>query len=332
MFIGKLVERARRYLSIAVLGIAAVWLTPSHGLAQTAYPQRLIKLVVPVPPGPVADATFRMVAEKLSERWSQPVIVENKPGAALNLGADTVARSEPDGYTLLATPPNPLVISQHFYPRLPFDPSKFVPVSIVVNAPMVLVVNPKVPANDLPELIAYAKANPGKLTYGSAGAGSTPHLAMLMLLAAGQAQMVHVPYQGLAPALRDVLAGHVDVLIDIVGNVTEHIKAGRLKLIAPMSETRLSEFPDAKTASETLKGVAHTDWFSIVAPPGTPTGVASQISQAIAEILKKPDVVKRLQDLSLKPVGSTPEEMAIFLKRESDKWGGVISAAGIKAE
>ena len=232
-----------RHIATAATLLAPICLAVSlfgpnpAALAQAGYPTRTIKIIVPLPAGPVADVVPRLIAEKLSAQWSQPVIVENRPGAALNLGADAAARAEPDGYTLLATPPGPLVVSQHYYRSLPFDPAAFVPISIMVKVPAVLVVNPKLPVANLPQLIAYAKENPDKLTYGSPGVGNTPQLAMVKLMATAGIRLTHVPYQGLAPASRDLVAGHIDVMIDNLGNVAEQIKAGRLK---PVSYTHLT--------------------------------------------------------------------------------------------
>ena len=304
----------------------------STALAQADYPTRTIKIIVPLPAGPVADVVPRLIGEKLSAQWSRPVIIENRPGAALNLGAEAAARAEPDGYTLLATPPGPLVVSQHYYRNLPFDPAAFVPISIMVKVPAVLVVNPKLPVANLPELIAYAKSNPDKLTYGSPGVGNTPQLAMVKLMAAAGIRLIHVPYQGLAPASRDLLAGHIDVMIDNLGNVAEHIKAGRLKLLAVTTDARIPELPDVGTVAEVLPGVTHTDWFAVVAPPKTPAALATKISAAIADALKQPDIAHRLKDLALVPVGSTPDEAAAFMKREGDNWRQVISASGLKSD
>ena len=180
------------------------------------------------------------------------------------------------------------------------------------------------------ELIAYSKANPNTVTYGSPGAGSTPQLAMEKLTAAAGIRLVHVPYQGLAPAMNDLLAGHIDVMIDNLGNVMQHIKDGRLKLIAATTEARIPELPDVPTVSETLPGVTHSDWFAVVAPPKTPSEIATKLSEAIAEVLKSPDVAKRLDEFYLTPIGSSPAETAALIKQESERWRQVIAAAGIK--
>jgi tripartite-type tricarboxylate transporter receptor subunit TctC len=319
--------------SIATCLIAAVWTsvaTASDEAAAEDFPHRTIKIVAPVPPGPLLDVVPRIIAEKLSAKWGIAVIIENRPGAAQNLGAEAVARSDPDGYTLLASPPGPLVVSGHLRSKLNFDPDAFVPVSLLVKLPTVLVINPKVPATNLQELIAYAKANPGKLTFGSPGTGSTPHLAVEQLMKAADIRMVHVPYQGMAPAMNDLIGGHIDLMIDLYGNTAGSIKEGKLRLLAVTTPKRLQQEPAVPTVSEAVPGFAHAEWFAIVAPPKTPNAIASKLSTAIAEVLALPDVAERLADLAAVPVGGTPEEAATFIKAESARWKELIDATGLK--
>ncbi len=225
-------------IRIIAIATATFLVAPAASFGQAAYPTRTIKIVVPLPPGPVADVLPRMLAEKLSARWGQPIIIENRPGASLNLGAEAVAKAVPDGYTLLATPPNPLAINQSFFPKLAFDPSAFVPVSIFASLPYVLVVNQKIPVSTLQELIAYAKANPNKINFASSGPGSAPHLTGEMLNLAGAMRTVHVPYTGLGPAMTDLLAGHVDMLVDNLGNALPRVREGKLKALGVGSEAR----------------------------------------------------------------------------------------------
>jgi tripartite-type tricarboxylate transporter receptor subunit TctC len=296
------------------------------------YPNRTVKIVVPAPPGPMLDVLPRILADKLSARWGKPVIIENRPGAAQNLGAEAVSRAEPDGYTLLASPPGPLVVSQHLFGKLSFDPSAFVPISVMVSLPTVVVVNPKMPVSNVAELFAFAKANPNKVTYGSPGIGSTPQLAMEETTRAAGVRFMHVPYQGMGPAQRDLLAGHIDVMIDIAGNALPLINDGKLKVLAVTGEKRISALPAVPTVSETLPGFTHAEWFAMVAPPKTPPAIAAKISQAIAETLRLPDVAQRLQELSVTPVGSSPAETADFITRESDRWRKLIDATGIKID
>jgi len=300
--------------------------------AAQVYPSRTVKIVVPLPPGATADILPRIIADKLTLKWAHPVIIENRPGAAQNLGAEIVAKADPDGYTLLATPQGPLVISQHFYPKLGFDPEAFVPVTIMGTLSSTLVVNPKVPASTLRELIAFAKANPNKLSYASPGTGSPPHLAAAMLATAAGVRLVHVPYQGLAPAMTDLLAGHVDMMFDSLGNTLPHIRDGRLRVLATSSERRIPEFPDVPAVAEMYSGVVYTSWFAVVAPPKIPSEIVTRVSAAIAEVLRMPDVVTRLQTMSTTPGGQSPAESARLFAEERERWRKVIALAGIKAQ
>ncbi len=275
----------------------------------------------------------RIIGEKLAMRWNQPVIVENRPGAASNLGAEAVWKSEPDGYTLLVTPPGPLVVSQHVYPKLGFDPATFVPVSTLIRFPFILVVNPKLPVSNLAELIARAKANPGKVTFGSPGVSSTPHLAMERFAAAAAGiRFVHVPYPGLAPAMRDLLAGHIDAIFDTPGNTLPHVASGGVKALAVTGEQRIPELPDAPPIAATLPGIVHTDWFAVVAPPKTPPEIAARLSQAIAEAMKLPDVAKRIAEFNVTAIGNSPAETGALMKREAEQYRTLIAAAGIKVQ
>jgi len=267
---------------------AMLAMAPSAALAQADYPNHAIKFIVPVPPGNMLDAMPRIIGDKLSPRWSQPVIVENRPGAASNLGSEAVFKSPPDGYTLLVSPPGPLAISQHVYTKLGFDPTQFVPVSELVRFPFLLIANPKVPVSNLQELIARAKANPDKITFATPGVSSTPHLTMEKLSRAAGIRFVHVPYPGLTPALNDLLGGHVDVMFDTPGNILGHVREGKVKLLAVTGAKRFAEFPAIPALADVHSDVVHEDWFAVVAPPKTPPQVADKLSQAIAETLKLP--------------------------------------------
>jgi tripartite-type tricarboxylate transporter receptor subunit TctC len=299
--------------------------------AQNDYPNRTIKMVVPIPPGVTADLMPRVIADKLAARWGHPVIIENRPGAGLNLAAEVVAKSPADGYTLLATPQGPLVMSQSLFPKLRFDPAAFVPVSIYAEQPYLLVANPKVPASTLREFIAYAKANPGKIN-SAGGTGTALHLTAEMLAAAAGIRIVHVPYQGAAPAMTDLLAGHVDIMIDNLGNSLPHIREGKLKVFGVASEARIPELPDVPAIAELFPGFYSVGWYAVVAPPKTPAAIALKLSQAIAETVKSPDVAKRFRDLAITPTGMTPDEMTVFLRQETERWRRVITDRGIKLD
>jgi tripartite-type tricarboxylate transporter receptor subunit TctC len=319
----------RRSVLAATALIAAA---PATVFAQGDYPNRSIKFVVPVPPGNMLDAMPRIIGDKLSPRWNQPVVVENRPGAASNLGTEMVFKSPPDGYTLLVTPPGPLAISQHVYAKLGFDPSQFVAVSELVRFPFLLIANNDFPVANLAELIARAKANPDKVTFATPGVSSTPHLTMEKLSRAAGVRFVHVPYQGLSPALNDLLGGHVNVMFDTPGNILGHVRDGKVKLIAATGAKRLPEYPAIPALGEIYSGVVHEDWFAVVAPPRTPPQIADKLSQAIAETLKLPDVAKRISEAGFTSVGSSPAQTAAMIKAESEKFRPIIAEAGIKID
>ena len=318
---------ARPILAAALLAAA-----PAAAFAQADYPNRTIKFVVPVPPGNMLDTMPRLIGEKLTAKWGQPVIVENKPGAASNIGAEAVFKSEPDGYTLLVTPPGPLAISQHVYSKLGFDPAQFTPVSVLIRFPFLLIANPKFPVSNLQELIARAKANPDKVTFATPGVSSTPHLTMEKFSRAAGIRFVHVPYPGLTPALNDLLGGHVNVMFDTPGNTLGHIREGKVKLLAVTGARRLAEYPAIPALADLRPDVVHEDWFAVVAPPRTPAPVADKLSQAIAETLQLADVAKRLNEAGFTAVGATPAETAALIRSESEKFRRVITEAGIKIE
>jgi tripartite-type tricarboxylate transporter receptor subunit TctC len=315
-----------------VLGSTALSLSLGGAQAQADFPARLVKLIVPVPPGAQLDAVARVLAESLSAKWGRPVIVENRPGAGGNLGAEVVAKSAPDGYTLLVTHPGPLVANQWLYPKLSFDPNSLVPITVLVKLPPVLVAKASLPVTDFREFLAYARANPHKVTYGSPGAGSTPHLAMEELAHAAGVQLVHVPYQGVAPAQRDLLGGHIDVMIDMAGNALAQIRDGRIRALGVTGEARLAGLADVPPISETLASFAFTDWFAVAAPPKTSPALADQLSQSFAAALREPGVTRRMREFEALPVGNSPAEAEAFFRRESERWRGAIETARIRLE
>ena len=315
-------------------GLAALALAVALPFAASAqeFPTRAIKIIVPFPPGATVDTVPRIVGEKLSQKWGQPVVIENRAGAAGNIGAESVANAAPDGYTLLSSPPPPLAINQALYPKLGFDPLAFTPVTVFAEVANVLVIK-KGLAPDLKTLIENAKKNPGKLTYASAGNGSTPHLTMEWLKGlAGGIEIVHVPYRGSAPALTDLLGGQVDMMIDNLGNTLQYIQGGQLTAVAVGSAQRLKVIPDVPTLGEMFPGAISTTWFGVAAPPKTPAAIAAKISADINEVLAMPDVVKRFEGMSAVPVGGTPEKTAAFIKQETERWKKVIADAGVKVE
>ena len=301
------------------------------------WPARTVRIVVPFPAGGSADLMPRAVADRLAEKWGQAVIIENRPGAAGNIGADAVFKADPDGYMLLSAPPPPLVINRLLYPKLSYDSTQFVPATIIGAIPNVLLVHPKTNVNTVQEFIALAKANPGKLNYASQGSGTTSHLtAELFKSMAGGAEgalsITHVPYKGTAPALADLLGGQVEMMCDNLGVSLPHVRSGKLKALAVASARRVKALPDTPTLAETLPGFEAVAWFGIVAPPRTPRAIAEKIAAGVMDALQQPDVQKRLADLSAEPMGLTPDETAAYMKRETERWAGVIRTAGVKLE
>jgi tripartite-type tricarboxylate transporter receptor subunit TctC len=296
------------------------------------YPSRPIRIVVPYPAGGSADLVPRAVVDELRAKWGQPVLVENRPGAGGNVGAESVYRAEPDGYTLLATPPGPLVVNQNLYRDLRFDPSKFVPVIVLAEIPNVLLVNPKMSAYRVKDIVDYARANPDKLNYGSQGSGTTSHLTAELFKSAAGVRITHVPYKGSAPAMAALLAGEIDLMFDNLGVTLPQVKAGRLRAIAVCSEHRVSALPAVAAMSEILPGFVSSTWVGVVAPPGTPAAIADRLSAALGEAIRAPDVHARLAALSAEPVGGTPARMATFMKLEEQRWKRVIETAKVRVD
>ena len=320
-----------RVSSLAIVGAFAGALLHAPGmrsgraLAASTFPERTVKFIVPVPPGTLLDLLPRMLGEKLSARWGHPVIVENRSGATSGLGAEAVARAEPDGHTLLAAPPAPLVLSQWLGTKLGFDPAAFVPVTVLVEVPSVLVVNSKVPVTSFAEWVAYAKTNPTAMNYGSPGTGSTAHLAQEELMRAAGIRLLHVPYQGMGPAINDLVAGHIQTMFAAVGTALPHIEEGRLRAIALTGE-RLARLPGVPVISESIPGFHHVEWFAVVAPPRTPAAVVEPISEPISEALREPDVRDRIERASLVTIGNKPAAAAAFIAGERARWRAIVEA------
>jgi len=300
--------------------------------ADANYPSRMVTIVVPFPAGGTADMLPRLVAEQLRPILGQTVLIENKPGASGNLGTEGVSRSAPDGYTLINAPQLTFSVNHLLNPNLRFDPRTLEPVSVLATYPIVLFARADLPANTLPELIAYAKANPGKMSYASQGRGQSGHLTIEALKLASGTDILHVPYRGSAPAINDLLAGQVDILADNLLSGMQHVQAGKLKLIAVGGKERLKSFPNVATFSETLPGFITDTWMAIAAPPGTPKEVTKKMSDAIAKALQQPELRRRIEELQADPLGSTPEQMAAMIKESHDRWAPVIKQANIKAE
>jgi len=314
----------------ALLWIACV-LFSGPALAQE-YPGKPIRIVVPLAAGGGTDLLARVIAGKLREKFGQPVTVENRSGASGNIGAEAVFKAPPDGYTLLFTQPAPLAVNKALYAKLAYEPEQFVPIALVSMQDILLAVNPAVPARNLQELIAYARANPGKLNFGSSGAGSAPHLAAELFNAMAGVKMVHVPYKGAAESMAATLGGQVDLTFFAFSTALRNAQAGKLRAIAVGGTKRNPQLPDVPSIAELLPGYSATSWTALVAPPGTPAPVAQKLAQAISEIVKMPDVQGRLIDAGDESFDSTPARMAAFLREESQRWGNLIKAVGITAQ
>jgi tripartite-type tricarboxylate transporter receptor subunit TctC len=313
-----------------VIALVAVLAAPS--VCAQDYPSRPVKIIVPFPAGGTADVMPRIFGDWLARKWGQPVVIENRTGAAGNIGADAVAKAEPDGYTLLSAPPPPLVINHNLYPKLGFDPTEFVPIVIMGRVPNALVVNPKLPANSVAELIAAAKANPGKITSATQGNGTTSHLTSELFQLMADVKFQHVPYRGSAPALTDLVAGNVDIMFDNLGVSLPLVKSGQLKLLAVATPKRMAALKDVPTIAETLPGFDSAAWFAIVAPPKTPQAIAEKINADVNEALQQRDIIQRLDQLSAEPIGGTTQATAAYMREEIERWHKVIKAANVRLE
>jgi tripartite-type tricarboxylate transporter receptor subunit TctC len=308
----------------------------SFGGVATAqdYPSRPVKIVVPYPAGGSNDIIARILAQKLSERVGQQFIVENRGGAGGNIGAEAVASSEPDGYTLLLAAPGPLTSNAALYKNLPFDPAKaFAPVALVAQVPIVLMVHPSVEAKNVKDLIALAKAKPGTINFGSSGIGTTNHLAGELLKSMAGVNIVHVPYKGAAPAMNDLVAGHIPVMFDNMPAVLPQVAGKRVNAIAVAGATRASAMPDVPTVAESgVPGFDASAWFGLVAPAKTPPAVLKKLEGDVAAILKMPDVQKRFTELGAEPGNVSGAAFGKFLTDETTKWTKVVQASGAKVE
>ena len=300
-------------------------------IAQDAFPSKPIRMVVPYPPGGAADSLPRLIGERLAANLGQPVIFENRPGAGANVGTEFVFRAEPDGYTLLVGAPHVFTTNAIIY-KLPFDPATMAPISIIAAYPNILLSNPKAPFASLSELIAFAKANPGKLNYASQGNSTSTHLTGELLKIMAGIDMVHVPYKGTGPALTDLMGGQVQLMFDNLFATIQYIKSGRLRLLGVASARRLPVLPEVPAVAEVLPGFISETWMGIAAPPKTPPAITAKISAAVAEAVRTPEVSRRLLELNVEPVGNTPAQMAEIVKRDTELWVGVVKTANVKAD
>jgi tripartite-type tricarboxylate transporter receptor subunit TctC len=292
-----------------------------------------VRIIVPFPPGGAADALPRIVGEKLSARFNQPFVVENRAGATGAIAGELLSRADPDGYTLISTPPSPLVLNPYLYVKLPYDPWQFVPVTVMASIPSVMLVHPKVQASTVQELVALVRANPGRLNYASQGATSVSFLTTEMFMAAaGGLKITHIPYKGTGPGIAALLAGETELMIDNLGATVPHVRSGRLKALATFGEKRHPSLPEVPAMTEIYPGLLSVIWFGVVAPPKTPMGLAEKMSAAFNDTLKLPEIQKRFADMSAEPVGMAPAEMARFMKQDAERWRQAIHAVGLKPE
>jgi tripartite-type tricarboxylate transporter receptor subunit TctC len=311
--------------------LAAATLAPRAAFAQEAWPAQAVRIVVPFPAGGSADVLPRIVAEALGPIWKQPIIIENKAGAGGNIGAEAVAVARPDGYTLMAAPPPPIAINHNLYPKMNYDPTKFKPVTIMGSAPNVVAVSNKLGVKSVQELIAAAKANPGKINAANQGNGSTSHLTASMFEVQAGVKFNHVPYRGTAPALNDLVAGHVDLFFDNIASSLAQHQAGNIRILAVCSDERVEQLPQVATVAEAgLKGFSATAWFAIMAPEGTPESVVAKINKDVVAVLKTPEVRKKFIDQAATPIGNSPQEAAKFIDSETRLWADVIKKADVK--
>ena len=320
----------------AALSLAATLaiLAPQASAAADAYPAKPIRFVVAFPPGGGTDIIARSIAQKLAERLAQQVVVDNRPGAGGNIGTDIVAKSAPDGYTMLMGSAGPLAINASLFASMPFDPVRdLAPVTLAASTPNVLVVHPSLKAATVNELIALAKARPGEINFASSGHGTPAHLAGELFNSMAGVKMVHVPYKGAAPALADLLGGQVQLMFSTMPPALPHVKDGKLRALAVTSSKRSRAMPELPTVDEVaLPGFEANTWHGVVVPAGTPAAVVVRLNREIVAILHMPEVVARLSGQGAEALGSTPEEFAAYIKSETLKWAKVVRDSGAKAE
>jgi tripartite-type tricarboxylate transporter receptor subunit TctC len=315
---------------IAAIGLAT-WGDPA--VAQEPYPARTVKIVIPSAPGSTTDTLARIVADQLSQKWGKPTIVENIAGGAMNIGASAAARATPDGYTLFIAPPSPLSFNHLLYRDTGYDPTKFVPITLLAKIPNVLVARKELPPATVQELMQYGRANPGKLTYASQGVGSTAHLSGAQLEVHGGLKMVHVPYRGAQPALTDIVAGHVDLFFDTLATSVPLYRDNKLKLLAVADVQRARVIPEVPTFSEAgLAGFRSITWFGLVAPPATAGALAEKINRDVVEILARKDIDEMLRKISLEVGATTTADTRRFFAEETALWAKVIKEAGIQPQ
>jgi tripartite-type tricarboxylate transporter receptor subunit TctC len=319
--------------AVLLTSLVALALPAAQALAQKSYPNKAIRMIVPFAPGGSNDIMGRLVAAKLTESMGQQVVVDNRPGASGIVGTDLAAKAAPDGYTVLVMSLT-FTVNPSIRSKLPYDTEKdLVPVTLIASAPLILVVHPSLPVKSVKEFIAYAKANPGKLNFGSGGPGSTPHLAGEMLKTMAGLEMTHVPYKGGGPALADLVGGQIQLMLENIPSTLPFVKSGRLRVLAVTSKKRSPTVPDVPTLDEAaLKGYELTGWNGLFVPHGTPRAIVNQLHAETVKALAAPDVKERLAAMSAELGGESPEKFAVFIKAEIRKWAKIAKEAGLKVE
>jgi len=317
-----------------LLGLTTLLAAVAEPAAQVAYPTKPVSLLIAFPPGGPSDVLSRIVGKKLEQILGQPFIMDNRPGAGGNIAAEAAAVAAADGHTILMGNNSILATNAALYKKINFDPERdFAPISLVGSQANILVVNPNVPAKSMAELIALARANPGKLNYASSGHGAAAHLAAELFKAEAKVDFVHVPYKGAAPALTDVIAGHVQIMFATAASVVPHIQSGKVRALAVTPIRRTAVFPELATIDELgLKGFDATTWHGLVAPAKTPRDIVARLHRATVEALNDPAVRKSLIDLGVDIVGNSPEEFAAYIKAEIPKWTAIVRASGAKLD
>jgi tripartite-type tricarboxylate transporter receptor subunit TctC len=309
--------------------LAILTALPAHAQVPSGFPTRPVKFLVPFPGGGIND----VLARKLTVKWGQPIVIENKTGAGGNIGADFAAQAEPDGYTLFVTAPGPLAINQSLYRQLSYKPEDFVPITVLAAVTNLITVRPDIGVDSVAELIAFAKINPGHVTYGSQGNGSTPHLTGSMFMTMTGTSLIHVPYRGENLVINDMLGGHVDVFFGNIAPVLPHYRDGKLKVLAVADVKRAAPIPEVPTAAEAgLPGFISTSWFAVAGPPKLPAALAREIAADFADVLKMPDVQAKYRSAGAEPGGGRPAETAAFIKAETARWRDVIVKNNIRVE
>ena len=320
--------------TIAMLIGAAIlpMATPASAQAPT-YPDKPIRIVVPFPVGGIADTFGREIGRKLNEAWGQPVVIDNRTGAGGNIGADIVAKSPPDGYTLVMGNIGTHAVNLSLFPSMPFDTIKdFTPIVHVLDAEGLLVVNPSITATTVPELVALARSQPGKLSYGSGGVGTTSHLAGELFKSMTKVDIVHVPYKGNVPAITDLLGGQTSMAFATMPTVLPHVRAGKLRPLAVLGAVRSPALPDVPTVAESVPGFEVSNWIGLFGPAGMPPAIVARLNAEVQKIMRSPEIQKRLETEGAKFIPMTPDQFATFQKAEITKWAKTIKDANIKVD